>query len=232
MKYFILILILLTLKASAFETTNIQLLYSNDFKGDAFIYDTKDGKKTTLTFEHYRTFSYGDFFMFIDVMDSDKFDGKTSDIYSEFAPRFSLSKILNESLSFGILKDVYIATQFNAGDEYEAYLYGIGIDLDVIACNVFSVNIYNKDENIFDSGTYQITSVYETQAFHGIHLEGFLDLTKRDINTHNQLLMNLNSVFNTKEKIFVGTEWIYYKYDYHGNHSKTSVLQAMIKYKF
>ena len=40
---------------AAFETTNVQILHSNNFKGNAFIYDTVDGKKTTLTFEHYHS---------------------------------------------------------------------------------------------------------------------------------------------------------------------------------
>ena len=88
MKKLLYLLVFITLPLFSFESTNLQLLYSNDFRGDAFIYDTKDGKKTTLTFEHYRTFNYGDFFMFVDAMDGEKFDDTSFDVYTEISPRF------------------------------------------------------------------------------------------------------------------------------------------------
>jgi|SaaInlStandDraft_4_1057021.scaffolds.fasta_scaffold240225_1 nucleoside-specific outer membrane channel protein Tsx len=83
------------LSLNAFESTNIQFLYSDKFNGDAFIYDSKNGKKSTLTFEHFRTFSYGDLFIFTDMMDGQKFNNKTSEVYTEIGPRFSLSKVLD-----------------------------------------------------------------------------------------------------------------------------------------
>jgi len=49
-----------------------------------------------------------------------------------------------------------------------------------------------------------------------------------DISTHNQFLYNVD----TKNQTFVGIEWIYYRYKYQGSSSKTSVIQAMVKYKF
>lgn len=228
MKRLIYLFLLISLPLFSFETTNLQLLYSNNFDGDAFIYDTKSGEKTTLTFEHYRTFDYGDFFMFADIMTGKKFDGTSSGVYTELAPRFSLSKLSNSDYSFGPIKDVYIATQVNLGRSYDAYLYGLAVDLEVPGFNVFSINAYNKEENIYNDDTYQITPVYETKSLYGVHLSGFIDLTKRDISTHNQLLYNVD----TKNQTFVGIEWLYYKYNYQGSRSKTSVIQAMVKYKF
>lgn len=55
--------ILSTISLWSFETTNVQLLYSNGFDGNTFVYDTKNGKKTTVTFEHFRTFDYGDVYV-------------------------------------------------------------------------------------------------------------------------------------------------------------------------
>ena len=219
---------LITLPLLSFETTNLQLLYSNNFNGDAFIYDTKSTEKTTITFEHYRTFDYGDFFMFMDIMTGKKFDNTSSGIYAEIAPRLSLSKLSNSDLSFGVIKDVYISTQVNAGKSYDAYLYGLAVDLEIPGFNLFSINAYNKEENIYREDTYQITPVYTTKSLYNIHLNGFIDLTKRDISTHNQFLYNVD----TKNQTFVGIEWIYYRYKYQGSSSKTSVIQAMVKYKF
>lgn len=69
--------ILLLFAAAAlygFESTNIQWPYSADFNGDTYVYDTNDGKKATLTFEHFRTWTLGDLFMFVDIVDGMKSD--------------------------------------------------------------------------------------------------------------------------------------------------------------
>ena len=228
----VLLVVFVTLtRLLSFETTNVQYLYSNSFDGDSFIYDTKDGKKTTITFEHYRTFSFGDFFMFVDALKGEKFDGSKNDVYVEMAPRLSFSKILNTNLSFGVIKDIYIAAQVNMGHDYEAYLGGFGVDIDMLGFEYFNLNIYYKTENI-ESDTIQATSAYRTKEFAGVHFEGYIDLTKRDVDTHDQLLYNLNSFFSIKEQVFVGVEWIYYRYKYNSNSSKTSALQAMVKYQF
>jgi len=231
MKKLLYLLIFITLPLFSFESTNLQLLYSNDFKGDAFIYDTTDGKKTTLTFEHYRTWSHGDFFMFVDAMDGEKFDGKSFDVYTELAPRFSFSKLLDNDLSSGILKDVYIATQANIGNNFRAYLGGLGVDIIIPGLKLFSLNSYYKTDNLYKD-TYQITAVYESKSIYGIYLRGFIDLTARDITAHNQFLFDLGKSLKIKEKISVGVEWIYYDFNYKGSSSKTSVAQAMIKYDF
>jgi nucleoside-specific outer membrane channel protein Tsx len=210
----------------AFETTNLQLLYSNDFKGDAFIYDTVDGEKTTVTFEHFRTFSYGDLYMFVDVMKGEKFDASKVDVYTEISPRLSFSKLFNADLSLGFIKDIYFATQLNAGYDYEAYLGGLGLDLSIPGFNYFSLNVYYKSENIDDEDTFQISPAYQTQSLYDIHLEGFIDYTGRDFNTQNQLLYRVNT------HILLGSEWLYYDYNAHGNRAHTNVFQAMIKYLF
>lgn len=216
----------------SFETTNIQLLYSNDFKGNAFIYDTVDGKKTTLTFEHYRTFGLGDFYMFVDAMDGEKFNGVDMEVYTEIAPRFSLSKLSSTDFSFSIVKDIYIAMQLNAGDDYRAYLGGVGVDIELPGFDFVNLNIYYKSENINDDDTFQITPVYKSKSYYNIHFEGFMDITDREFNTQNQLLYNLGKLINTKEQIFIGTEWIYYDYSYKRNNAETNVFQAMLKYQF
>jgi len=216
----------------SFETTNLQLLYSNNFKGDAFIYDTKDGKKTTVTFEHFRTFEFGDMFMFIDKANGEKFDGATTDMYSEISPRFSLLKLSNAELSVAIVKDFYIATQLNVWYDYIAYLGGLGVDIEIPGFNFVNVNLYYKDESIYSEPTFQVSSAYQSKSYYNIHIEGFIDITKRDINTQNQLLYNLQGVLHTKEQFYLGTEWLYYNYSYKGSSAYTSVVQAMLKYKF
>ena len=220
------IVTLLSSSLIAFETTNVQLLYSENFNGDTFVYDTQDAKKTTITFEHFRTFDYGDFYMFVDIMNGENFSGSKSSVYTELAPRLSVSKLSGSEISFWCIKDVYIAAQVNTGYDYNAYLGGVGLDLDLPGFNYFALNVYYKRENIEDKDTFQITPAYATKELYNIHLEGFMDITSRSVNTQNQLLYSIN------KNVAIGSEWIYYKYDAHGHSSQTSLFQAMLKYIF
>ncbi len=121
----------------AFESSNIQLLYAEGFKGDSFAYDTQDGHKTTLTFEHFRTHALGDLFMFIDYTDGAhcRFDAgecveRRTDhtLYSEISPRLSLSSMSGYDLSHGVVRDLYLSAQYNTGHDFVAYLIGVGAD--------------------------------------------------------------------------------------------------------
>lgn len=215
----------------AFSTTNIQYLYGN-FEGETFL-DTADGAKQTITAEHYRTFEYGDVFMFADYAYANKglqFTNKKNDLYGEIAPRLSFDKISGISTSTGILKETYASFQYNRGDKYHAWLYGIGCDLDLPGFSVFGVNLYRKHQNLGDH-TYQLSLNYSAPLSDRWHFEGFTDWTTRDILSQNQLLFDLSQTLGIKEgKLEVGSEWHYY----HENTYRTDndVFQAMIKYTF
>ena len=221
-------LLLLANPAQAFETSNIQLLYSNQFDGDAFIYDTDNGYKTTVTLEHFRVGKYGDLFLFVDAMYGKKFNGDNSELYGEIAPRLSLSKLSNQNLDTFWSKDFYIASQLNLGDGYDAWLLGLGTDLKIPKFNFVSVNLYQKRDNLKNQLT-QLTASYQTESFGAFHIEGFFDLTEQDIHTHNQLLYNMT---NTNNPFYVGMEWIRYHYDHKSITNDTNALQLMAKYKF
>lgn len=216
---------------NAFSTTNIQYL-SGDFKGQTFL-DTVDGTKQTVTLEHYRTFKYGDLFMFADYAYAHKglqFTNDKNDLYGEFSPRLSLDKISGLSTSIGILKESYAAFQYNRGDKYHAWLYGVGADLAIPGFSVFGVNLYRKHQNI-GNHTYQLSFNYYAPLSDRWHFEGFTDWTTRDFLSQNQLLFDLSKSCNIKEgKLEIGTEWHYY----HENsyHTDNDVFQAMIKYTF
>ena len=121
MKNAVAIISLPLLCAYAFETSNIQYLYSSGFENDTYIYDTVDGEKSTITFEHFRTWTLGDIFMFVDLTDGTKLDHTTEyEAYSEISPRLSLSKISGSDLSAGIFGDWYLSAQINSGNGYTA----------------------------------------------------------------------------------------------------------------
>ena len=217
-----------SLPTQAYETSNIQLLYSNQFDGDAAVYDTQDGHKATLTLEHFRTWDYGDLFAFADIMYGTKLNGDTSEVYSEISPRLSLSKISGKTLQTAWASDFFIASQVNLGDGYDAWLLGLGVDLQIPNFNYLSLNLYQKRDN-FKNQLTQITASYQTQSFGAFHLEGFVDLTEQDMHTHNQLLYKIT---NNKNPIYAGVELINYRYEYQGSNSSTDALQIMAKYQF
>ena len=231
--YFLSLLALSTLfftsHSQAFESSNIQLLYSDQFDGDAFIYDTQNGHKTTLTLEHFRTWSGGDLFMFADLTQGKKFDGTKQEIYTEVSPRFSFSKLSGQALSTRWTKDFYLATQVNLGDGYEAYLAGVGVDLILPYFKFFSVNLYHKRDN-FKNSTYQLTPAYQTQAFKNFHLEGFWDITEQNWQTHQQLLYNFQEAFSSTRPVYGGVEWI--QYEHYTSHTLSNALQVMLKLQF
>lgn len=214
--------------SQAFQSSNIQLLYSNQFDGDAFIYDTQDGHKSTLTLEHFRTFAYGDVFAFVDIMQGTKFNNDTLELYGEIAPRLSLSKLSGKPLSNTLIKDTFIATQVNLGEDYDAWLFGLGVDLPIPHFNYFSANLYNKHDN-FGNDLTQLTLAYQTHSFKRFRFEGFVDLTEQDLNSHNQFLFNISP---SKDPIYFGLEWIKYTYDYQGIQNHSNAWQAMLRFEF
>lgn len=222
---------LLATSLSAFSTTNIQYLYG-DFKGQTFL-DTRDDAKHTITAEHYRTFAYGDVFMFIDYAythEGLQFSDKKNDLYGEFSPRLSLDKVTGFATSNGIIRETYAAFQYNRSDTYHAWLYGAGVDLNIPGFTVFGVNLYRKHQNLGDH-TYQLSLNYYVPIGSQWHFEGFTDWTGRDFLSQNQLLLDLSPITRIKEgKLEAGVEWHYY----HENptHHNNSVFQAMIKYTF
>ena len=231
MPRFLFISTLLVSTLSAFSTTNIQYLYGT-FEGPTFM-DTQSGAKHTLTAEHYRTWEYGDLFMFTDYAythEGLQFTDKKNDLYGEFSPRLSVDKIGGFSTSSGIFKESYLSFQYNRSDTYHAWLYGAGVDLNIPGFSVFGVNLYRKHQNLGDH-TYQLSLNYYAPIGNQWHFEGFTDWTGRDFLSQNQLLFDLSPIIKINEgKLEAGTEWHYY----HENptHHHNSVFQAMIKYTF
>lgn len=225
----ILLAFIVCAQAFAFSTTNVQYLYG-DFKGPTFL-DTQANGKHTVTAEHYRTFEYGDVFTFFDYVYTDdglQFTGKKNDLYGEISPRLSLSKLTGTPFQSGIVKETYLSFQYNRGDEYHAWLYGAGVNLDIPGFSVFGVNVYRKIQNL-GVNTYQLSLNYYMPLTERWHFEGFTDWTTRNFLSQNQLLFNLSpSLGISSGALEVGTEWHYY----HENAFRTDndVFQAMIKY--
>ncbi|ATX78931.1 Nucleoside-specific channel-forming protein, Tsx [Mariprofundus aestuarium] len=227
-----------TSHAENFSTTNLQLLYGTNFHDNYYGNNTSNGKMTTLTLEHFSTWSYGDNYFFVDFLSGNFLDfagaptGSRSRIYSEWAPRLSFSALSGQNLSAGIFKDLFLAGQLNRdGEGFHAELIGLGADLTIPGFNLLSINLYLRKDN-FNSQTWQTTGVWSVPLGTWLSFEGFIDIYGSDnngteISTQPQLLLNLGNLADQDfDNLLVGIEW-----DYHHNRNlNSSVVQGMMKW--
>ncbi|MGD9969950.1 MAG: outer membrane protein OmpK [Sulfuricurvum sp.] len=222
--------VLLSTQLSAFSSTDIQYLYGN-FKGDTFM-DTQQGPKHTVTLEDYRTFEYGDIYSFADygyAPNEFLYSGE-NDLYGEISPRFSLNKLTGVAASTGTVKEIYSSFQYNRGEHFRAWLYGVGCDLNVPGFSVLGLNLYRKIQNI-GIDTYQLSLNYLVPLSEQWHFEGFTDWTTRDFLSQNQLLLNISPLIGLSHgRLDVGTEWHYFHENVY--HNGNSVFQIMMKYSW
>lgn len=118
------------------QQANIQLLRGWDYK-------VGPQQRTIITTESANQWCYGDVFIFIDWT---RFDGGRTTQYGEASLRFGFSKMIGKSYSYGIVKDLLISTTFERGkNNVRAYIYGIGVDLDLPEFTYFKTNLYLRD---------------------------------------------------------------------------------------
>ncbi len=226
--------------AEEFSATSVQLLYGSNFHDPYFGNHTTDGEMQTTTLAHFGTWAYGDNFFFVDLLSGSFVDfsgnatGSESRIYAEWAPRLSLSQLLQTRLSNHWLQDLFIAGQINRGGEgFEADLIGLGADLKVPGFSVFSLNGYYRDDT-FNRPTWQSTWVWHAPLGQLFSFGGYLDLNGTDnngleLNTQPQLLLSLDALTDhAVQNVELGFEWYFHRHD----HLSSSVLQAMVKWQW
>lgn len=231
---------------------SISYQYGKDFKVDP-------RRMQIITFEHTSGWAWGDFFFFIDNYwypgAQTLYDGHHG-IYSEYSPRFSLSKISGENFSWGVIKDVLVATtvewdnnRSKGRDDQINYLIGPGFDLNLPGFDYFMLNFYyRKPEGGEGMGGWQVTPVWSYTVPLGksdVLIDGYIDWVlgdkyglKRNFHFNPQIKYDLGKIaWGAPKKLYVGIEYDYWsnKYgiestgEYNTNQSVTS---AMIKYNF
>jgi nucleoside-specific outer membrane channel protein Tsx len=109
-------------------------------------YEVVDKEETTVTLEYAAKVKYADVFFFMDRMRGGD-DHKVT--YFELSPRFSLSEISGQSLSYGPIKDVLISTTWESNNDdfssFDNFLYGFAVDLNVPYFQYFNLNFYRAN---------------------------------------------------------------------------------------
>jgi len=224
-----------------FSTTNVQILYGGNFHDRYFGYNTVDGRLTTVTLEHFDAWAYGDNFFFVDFISGDFADfqgrptGKRSRIYGEWHPRLSLSRLSGRDLSYGIVRDIFVAGQINRdGEGFRANMLGLGANLGIPGFRFVELDVYARKDN-FNRPTWQATLAWNL-AFGALPmtLGGYVDINGTDnhgieINGQPQLLLDVGALAGAAgERLMLGLEWYFHRH----RNIHSSVPQMMAQWTF
>jgi nucleoside-specific outer membrane channel protein Tsx len=203
--------------AEEWSTTNIQYLYGSSFDrlpGEKIV---SDGAMQTITIEHAGSWEYGRNFFFVDMMSGDFNNDKEQLIYGEWIPKLSLSKLSGSELSWGIVKELFLAGEINQGDDFRVYNLGAGVALELSGFEFFDLSLYHRKDN-YNAATFQLAAAWKSSfrlASLPLVFEGFFDYYGTDYGTeiisHPRLLLD-GSVFGESTKMLqAGVELYYYR---------------------
>ncbi len=132
-----------TALAAEWSDTEFQFLYGTNFH-QPFI--PGDVTKSIITLQNASGWKYGRSFFFVDFLKSNQAGNNDGEVYGEWYPTFSLSKISGQKVGAGFLKDVGVTLGLNYGAENtgpnpRVFLPGITFDFDVPGFVFFNVDV-------------------------------------------------------------------------------------------
>lgn len=204
-------------------------------KGSQF--EVVEPDQQTITVEHASGHDWGDTFFFIDRQES---DSGASSTYFEISPRLSLGYVTGADLSFGIVKDVFLASTWESGDGFDNYMAGLGVSLDIPGFQYANANIYRVNNETTENDT-MVTLTWGVPFAIGnadFLYDGFLDWSTEEddhaseSNFTHQLKWNAGKLIGTAAPVYVGMEYSYWtnKYGIDGADERNPAL--LLKWHF
>lgn len=178
-------------------------------------YEVGDDSRQYMTVEHASGHNWGDTFYFYD---RSKSKNGTLESYSEFAPRLSIGNLTDSDLSFGIVSDVFVASNWEQGDFFNNYLLGIGVSLKVPGFNYFTANVYQANNSAWDNDQMlTLTWAYPFKLGSADFLyDGFVDWSTSsdtqasEMNFTSQLKYNVGGALGSKSPVYLGIEYAFW----------------------
>jgi len=223
-----------------FTNTSLSLLYGSDYK-------VGEDDRVVMTLEHVSGHHWGDLFFFVDRLQAQGGDNQDSEIYGELSPRLSMSYLTGNSLSYGPIKDVYLAGTYEFdtvenGTNFDNYLYGVGLDWSVPGFNYVQTQLYYA-QNDLTADDIQLTLVWGLPFEIGATawlFDGFIDWSSAEsdhaaeLHFNPQLKLDVGHFFNNPGKFYVGVEYSYWhnKFgipDSPAFDTKENLLNALVK---
>ncbi len=199
----------------------------------------------TLTFEHFGTWSYGHDYFFFDLTHETD-GGNDLDIYGEFYPALSLSKVSGKDIALGPVKDVLPTLGVNAGTDVGIFLPGVEFALDIPGFRMASVYgfAYDTFKDPFGRDldtTFQFPLVWNlpftlfSDDFQ-FSFQGFTDFIgsrgtgqRPRIVSQPQLRLDLGPLIGgAPDQLYVGTELRYFRNKFGVDGVNEFMPQAMI----
>lgn len=202
-------------------------------------YEVVDAQQTTLTVEYAAKLKNADVFFFMDHLRGGD-DQKST--YFELAPRLSLGEISGQSLKFGPIKDVLIATTWESDSAvgFDNFLYGLGFALDIPYFQYANVNFYRANNELSDDD-YQVTLTYGVPIQLGNEeflVDGFLDWSsterthRSELNWTTQWKWNAGKHISPDTRLYVGLEHSIWNNKFGIPNMDENNVSALVKYHF
>ena len=180
-------------------------------------YQGNNSHYSTLRFDYADDWRYGDNFYFHDI--SDFLDDDTN-LYAEWQPRLSLSKMTGQYWGYGPVTDVLLAGQINAGKNFRALLYGVGFNVKIPGFKWTKWNFYIRDNPRLPGKTVQLTLAWGApftiaERFDFV-FSGFLDYAgtegaaKKNLLALPQLMLDVGKFWWRPKALYAGLRYNYW----------------------
>ncbi len=209
------------------------------------------GDKDTIIFtlQHASGWKYGDNFFFFDVIQGDGAGFNDLEIYGEWYPYFSLSKMSGKKVGGGRIKDVRLIAGFNYSADANVlkYLPGISLSLDLkgFAFANLDITAYIDDSEGVASGgapleddSFMIDFNWARPFKEGkFSIEGHIEYIGERTNEFGGdveawILAQPQFRFYPKENLAIGIEYQYWMNKLGDKDTDESAVQGLLVWKF
>ena len=206
-----------------FGSSSISILHSNQYEGVQFDAGGNGGMEyeaTYFTFENATAHNWGSTFFFIDREQGQGDVEGTDNVYGEFAPNLSTSWLTGVDMSFGPIKDVVLAGQyeFGGGTQVNNYLTGFGLVWDVPGFMYFNTSfLYVNNEQVSDDLQLTVTWAVPIEVGPARFLiDGYIDWStaeddhKSEFQFTPQIKLDVSNFWGEPGVLYAGVEYQYW----------------------
>tara|TARA_R110002074_G_scaffold108382_4_gene233938 strand:+ start:3544 stop:4320 length:777 start_codon:yes stop_codon:yes gene_type:complete len=206
-----------------FGGSSISILQSNQYEGVRFDAGGNGGfeyEATFFSFENVTAHNWGSTFFFIDREQGQGSVEGGDNVYGEFAPTLSGSWLTGSNLSFGPVKDVSLAGQyeFGGGTEVNNYLAGFALSWDVPGFMYFNTGVYYVDNDQI-SDDMQLTVTWGAPFNIGsakFLIDGYIDWSTAESDHESefqftpQVKLDVGNFWGAPDMLYAGVEYQYW----------------------
>jgi len=230
------------------SNSEIQYLHGSNYHEPGY---DQNFSKSIITINHTHGWAYGRNFFFLDTIFTDGTEDRPGeiDLYGEAYSTFSLGRIIDTDLSWGIFKDFAATIGVNLGENmrsqqsgFRAWLYGVTVDFNLPGFDYFHIDfLRQRVTEPSDIGTsWQFTPVwgYRFQiAGTKWDIQGFVDFigakgyVASQILAQPQIRLDVGDLFGHSNHLYLGIEYQYWHNKYGIKGLRDNVPQALILWR-